>query len=55
MKFALTFRQKWKENTASAYVSKREEAFIMMSKHDEKDALHFCTVLESSFFQLYKT
>lgn len=27
----------------------------MMSKHDERDALHFCTVLESSFFQLYKT
>lgn len=34
---------------------KREEAITMMSKHDERDALNFCTVLESLFFQLYKT
>lgn len=57
MKFALTFRQKGKEKGVSAYVSKskREVAFIMISRQDERDVLYFCAVLEILFFQLYKT
>ena len=27
----------------------------MVNKHDVRDALHFCTVLQSLPFQLYKT